>query len=71
MHDIETLIATKEIKKKWDKMTQKKCRLSKKSSRWSFWVTRAEGSSTLETSEVPKIKFNDHPIKINDELHHP
>jgi len=54
MHDIETLVATKEIKKKWD---GKKCRMSRKSSRGSFWVTRAEGSSALETSEVPKNKI--------------
>ena len=34
-------------------------------------VTRAEGSSALETSEVLKIKFNSHLINMNDELHHP
>jgi len=55
MHDIEELVATKEIKKKWD---SKKWRVSRKSSRGSFWVTRAEDFSTLETSEVLKIKFN-------------
>jgi hypothetical protein len=68
MHDIQTLVGTKEIKKNWD---SKKRHVSRKSSRGPFWVTRAEVLSALKTSELQTIKFNYRLININDELHHP
>jgi hypothetical protein len=42
--------------------------VSRISSRGPFWVTRVDVSSTLETSEVLKIKFNNHLINMNDEI---
>jgi hypothetical protein len=33
--------------------------------------SRVEGSSALETSEESKIKFHNHLININEDLHQP
>jgi hypothetical protein len=68
MHDIQTLVGTKEIKKK---LGQQKMPRVKEIFPRAILGYACRSSSALETSEVIKIKFNNHLINKNDDLHHP